>query len=424
MKKHMLLPLIAGMILSGCKPETASESIELLDEFIIMGFFGPPEEELTAERFMEVAESGIDILVQGNGIMDGPGNLRVMDLAQEAGVRILPFDTRILGLSANPEARPDSTIIKEVVADYKAHPAFAAYVIRDEPHSDLFPLLRDINTAFRAQDPLHEPFINLFPSYGTIHQLGSEDYTTYVRSFIETVRPGILSYDNYPTRLDTTLYEAWYKDLRIVREETLRAGIPFMVFILSEGIREGLRLPNRAEVLWQVNSAIAYGAQGFGWFCYWTPPTYEPPEGAENVHVEHHHDAMINIKGERTPVYDHVKEANAYIRKVGEDLLSWESEAVARYHEGELLEGSSPVMAMHVDGGLVVGTFSKGDQKRVILSNASCEEACTFTMEAREEWQTASLFSSIEAKSTGNPDRMNAWNLEAGGSVVIDLEKE
>ena len=401
-----------------------TKSIELLDEFIIMGFFGPPVEELNAERFREVAGSGIEVLVQGNGIYDGPGNLRVMDLAEEAGIRILPFDARILELSSDPDATVDLSVVKAVTDDYRDHPAFAGYVIRDEPHAELFPLLRRINDAFRAEDPAHEPFINLFPSYGTIHQLGFEDYRTYVRSFIETVQPGILSYDNYPTRLDTTLYEAWYRDLRIVREETLRAGIPFMVFILSEGILEGLRVPNRAEVLWQVNSAIAYGSAGFGWFCYWTPPTNEPPEGAENVHVEHHHDAMIDIKGERTPLYDHVKEANAYIKKVGTELLSWESEAVARYGNGELLEGSSPVVAIKSGKpGYVLGTFSKNGTRRIIVSNASCGESTEFSLETLEDWKFTSLHASIEARSSGKDNDLGSWVLEPGGSVIIDLEK-
>lgn len=424
MKTLLLYLTIGSILLVGCNSEK-KEGIELQDEFIIIGYNGPPAEELTLERYREVAASGIEIMVQGNGILDGPGNIKAMDLAQEAGIRIIPFDARIMGLFENPEDPVDSSVVEALTAEYKDHPAFAGYVIRDEPHSDLFPLLRSISDEFRAEDPGHEPFINLFPSYGTIHQLGFEDYRDYIRSFIETVQPGILSYDNYPTRLDTTLYEAWYKDLSIVREETLKAGIPFMVFILSEGIREGLRAPNRAEILWQVNSAIPYGPRGFGWFCYWTPPTTEPPEGAENVFVEHHHDAMINLNGEQTPMYDYVKEANAYIKKVGTDLLSWESTAVARYGKGRLLEGNSPVVEVRgEEAGLVLGTFSKGKTKRIIVSNASCEEATSFSLEPLAGWHFGSLVTSIDAQSAGTGGLLNNWHLEAGGSVIIDMEKE
>ena len=122
MKKYLLLPLLAGILLYGCRPGATSKSIELLDEFIIMGFFGPPVEELNAERFREVAGSGIEVLVQGNGIYDGPGNLRVMDLAEEAGIRILPFDARILELSSDPDATVDLSVVKAVQDDYRDPP--------------------------------------------------------------------------------------------------------------------------------------------------------------------------------------------------------------------------------------------------------------------------------------------------------------
>ena len=155
--------------------------------------------------------------------------------------------------------------------DYKNHPALAGYLIRDEPAAGMFPSLKEYTELFRKEDPLHEPTINLLPSYGSPVQLGSDDYPAYINSFITTVKPGLLSYDNYALREGLTWYDPWFADLAVVREETKKFRIPFIVFIQSEGIRNGLRVPNRAEILWQINTSLAYGAHGVGWFCYWTP---------------------------------------------------------------------------------------------------------------------------------------------------------
>ena len=266
------------MLVFGCGSENKKEASKsaqnspgLHEKFIIMGYSGPPAGELNLERYQEIADAGIEILVPGNGTFSAEQNLNAMDMAQKVGIGIIPVDMRVLPFALKPDISIDPEMIRTIVYDYKNHPALAGYVIKDEPNADLFPSLAELSALFREKDPNHEPLINLFPSYGSPVQLGFDDYRSYVSSFIKTVHPGLLSYDNYALRVGSTWYDSWYSDLEIVREETKKAQIPFMVFVQSEGIREGLRVPNRSEILWQVNTALAYGARGIGWFCYWTP---------------------------------------------------------------------------------------------------------------------------------------------------------
>ena len=100
--------------------------------------------------------------------------------------------------------------------------------------------------------------------------------------------------------------------------------IPFMVFVQSQGIRGHLRVPNKAEILWQVNIVLAYGARGIGCFSYWTlAPDQAFPQGDEAPPpiIESQYNALIDINGNRTEVYDHVREADLYLKKPDED--SW-----------------------------------------------------------------------------------------------------
>jgi|WetSurMetagenome_2_1015567.scaffolds.fasta_scaffold70950_2 hypothetical protein len=398
----------------------------LIDEFVIMAYSGPPPGEITLERFREIAESGIEILVPGNGIFTAEQNLKAMDMAEKVGIRIIPVDMRIMPMALKADILIDTGLIKEVVKDYKDHPALAGYVIKDEPGAALFPALKILSELFLKEDPLHEPLINLFPSYGSPVQLGFDDYRAYIAAFIETVKPRLLSYDNYALREGVTWFESWYSDLAIVREETKKVQVPFIVFVQSEGIKGGLRVPNRAEILWQINTALAYGARGFGWFCYWTPQPdqgFQQEEGAQPPIVESHYNAMIDLHGKRTGLYDFVREANLYLKKAGKGLLSWDNTDVARYEAGKMIEGgSSPLITPSGEhANLVIGTYMKDNRCRMVISNSRCEESAAFSIRTSSKWKISEVYTSICATPAGKDTSFTEWNLEPGGSVVIEL---
>ncbi len=399
---------------------------ELLNEFVIVAYSGPPAEEVNRKRYSEIANAGIDIIVPGT--FNARQNLRAMNLAQQAGLKVIPFDKRIFPFVSSDEVPIDTTVIGEVINDYKNHPALAGYVIRDEPNANLFPRLRDISRLFRELDPDHEPVINLFPSYASPAQLGFADYRAYVSNFIQTVKPRLLSYDYYALRENVTMDSGWFGNLTIVREEARKANIPFWVFIQSEGIKGYLRVPDRAEILWQVNTALAYGARGIGWFTYWTPLPYKgnpQVEGGASPLVEHHYNAMIDIHGNRTPVYSYVREADLFLRKAGRGLTGWDNTFIARYKGGILIEGSSPIVTpLGNDANLVIGTFKQDDSYRLVISNSSCEKTTGFLLTFSQDWQNAEIFTAIDAKPENKKEVRGPWTLEPGGSVLIDLKPD
>lgn len=54
----------------------------------------------------------------------------------------------------------------------------------------------------RERDPAHLAYINLLPTYASNEQLGNKgdtvaEYREHLRSFVETVKPAMLSYDHY-----------------------------------------------------------------------------------------------------------------------------------------------------------------------------------------------------------------------------------
>ncbi|MGM5470148.1 hypothetical protein ACS386_07715 [Flavobacteriaceae bacterium LMO-SS05] len=406
--------------------ERGQKQTKLADEFVIYAYSGPPVEEVNIERYREIADAGIDVLVPGNGTFTIEQNLKALDLAHEVGIRIIPLDTMFYPVTAETYKNPKT--ISKLIAAYKDHPAFAGYLLNDEPTASLFPALKTVCDMFRAKDSVHEPYINLFPSYASPNQLGVEDFHTYISDYIETVDPGVFSYDFYALLEKSTLFDAWYSDLMMVREATQKANIPFIVFVQSQGIRGILRVPNRAEILWQVNTALAYGARGFGWFTYWTPtPTQGLVQKVEEemVITEPHYNAMIDSTGKRTEIYNYVREANLYLRKAGRGLIGWENKEVARYESGKLLgTGSSPfVTPIGDEANLVIGTFRKGDKLRIVISNSNFDKPSKFSLNLSQNWKWDRVFTSINAKQKDKKEPLREWYIDAGGSVLIDLKQ-
>ena len=112
-KKLLCTGVIPGILLSilvGCaagKSNKNNAPYALQNEFIIMAYSGPPLEETNLERFREIADAGIEILVPGNGVFNAGQNLKAMDLAQKVGIRIIPVDMRVFQLGLNPDISID-----------------------------------------------------------------------------------------------------------------------------------------------------------------------------------------------------------------------------------------------------------------------------------------------------------------------------
>ena len=392
------------------KPD--AQQTALLNEFFIIAYPGPPAGQVNLLRYREIANAGIDIIIPG-GKSDAAANLKAMELARQVGIRVLPWDDRIAPMIMSPDAPMDTTAIEAVIRDYKDNSALAGYIIRDEPNAEMFSQLARVCRLFRRRDPNHEPLINLFPSYASTTQLGAKDFRTYVHDFISTVKPGIVSYDHYPLRGEHGVATDWYGDLEIVREETRNAGIPFMIFIQSEGIGTSLRVPTRAEVFWQANTALAYGARGIGWFCYWTPAS----------ETEKHHDAMIDINGNRTPLYDYVREEDRFLHQAGQALIGWDNTYVARYRDGKLFKGTSPVInPVGASLDLVIGTFTQGEKRRVVITNNSFEKSMQFSFTLAAGLHTAKVVASLDAKLQNEQSAASSWMLKPGGCLVLELE--
>ncbi len=282
-----------------------------------------------------------------------------LDLARRHGLRVLL--TSPLLAPATLDAPAEREKLEALVARVRAHPALYAYFITDEPAAGQFAALGKLVAFLRDKDPAHLAYINLFPTYATNDQLGTKgDVTTayrdHLRRFIETVKPGLLSYDHYQLSVsgDTAQY---FLNLALVRRAALDSGTPFLHIVQACTWTPSMRVPVPDEMRYLVYTTLAYGAQGISYYVY---------------SCAGHTGGIATAEGKPTPIYDALKTLNREFAAIAAELQPLRSLGV--FHAGMEPPGSEalpadapfvldpPVPAMPYAPpervrGVVVGTF-------------------------------------------------------------------
>jgi len=321
---------------------------------------GPDKSLLTLETYQKIAEAGFSLNMSFYGERDI--NLKALDLAQQAGIQLLIQDARVAKLVE--DASLPLTSLDPIIAVYKDHPAFWGYFILDEPNAAKFDRIAEIFAYLKDKDPAHPAYANLFPTYATPQQLGTETYDQHVASFLEKVKPTFLSYDHYPI-MSTGLREDYYLNLEIIRGMAEKFGLPFWAFTLVTA-HAVYPPPTAAHIRLQLFSDLAYGAKGLQYFTYGTPTgsDFDWKYG------------LIDPQGKPTLAYEFASEINQEVRQISPLVGSWKSEAV--YHSDPVPKGCRPLasngLVQKVQScPMVIGIFSDAGDRYIMFVNRDYE---------------------------------------------------
>jgi len=391
-----------------------------------IGLFWPPHPYAsTAQRFAEIKSAGFDFVISGNYAGDGNIFQYQLGLARDAGLQMLISDdiqirnmSRWFSISDTPtdflSVTPDEARALYIRARdaYGPFSSLAGFNFYDEPGPGWFGSLAKAVAISRELAPQLLPYINLFPS----------DDPSYYRSFVDIVKPSLISFDRYPLlsegREDTNYFHNW----AIVRDAALHGDIPAWTFIQTLAYNNH-REPTAAELLWQVNISLAYGAKGIQYFTYWTP---------EAARGEGFGPALITVDGKRTPRYDAAKTINTtWLHQVGRELKPLVSESVVHANENPLPNGTvgfTPTNLVQAISGnsLVVGTFrardaASGDRWLLVANRSHSTRArATITLN-NQAVASAGIFQ--PAKQTYTPHRTGPIpvDLPPGAATLIKL---
>jgi hypothetical protein len=341
----MALHAATILALSCCAMAAEPPRHFLQDRFAIGYWVGPPASEDLHARYREIAEANFTVVIGSHG-MDVAKQL---ELCREFDLKAIIDPT---GMSLPP------------------NPACWGFTVQDEPKVVQFPQLAKRVEEIRDRRDGTFGYINLFPNYASVSQLGTDTYEKYVEQFVREVKPAVLSMDHYPLmRPETDGRDAYLANLATMRKYSLEAGIPFWNFFYSMPFNDRLD-PSEAQLRWQIFASVAYGAKGVLYFCYWTPG-----KGAGGAGEFPKGGAIITAEGRQTRHYDEARRINAELKNLGPTLLTLTNIGVTRIVTGkDLHEALAPTPLRNITpvpgdppAEFVIGTFTGPDGCRAVL---------------------------------------------------------
>jgi hypothetical protein len=386
------------------------------DDFILSYWCGPPPDKDVDQRYAEVAECGFNYAMIPCSGASVEGHKAILDACKKHHLKYIAHDPRLLSFGRENPAF--ATNLDAIISEFKNYLALGGYFLADEPGPGAFPLLGAVNQYLLAHDSKHLPFINLLPNYAGPGALGG-DYEEHVEKYLNTVKPRLLSFDHYALMTDGSLRPNYFDNLEIIRRQSLKHDVPFC-FIFQETPHFSYRNPSEADLRWQVNTALAYGAKALMYFTYWTP-TNDPAFRAT--------DAIIDRNGKRSPHFEQAKRINTAVRKWAPTLMKLKSTAV--YHVGKLPAGTSALpndAAVHFNGSaeLIVGFFKHQDGSEwCMVMNRDIRNEANVVARFDDKVKRVRELSSTKGKlSTAKlRDHELQLSLAAGGAQLFQLSR-
>lgn len=281
-------------------------------DYFVLGFWGdPPVDNLINSRYADVLNANFNVVMGGMGADTPDKAKKQRDACKKYGLMVL-FST--YGLPVDQLCNCETTY---------------GFLIRDHPGTGDFAEIRKRIDEFREKRPGKLPFVNLLPDTAPPSDMGTDNYGSYVERFIEAVQPEVLCFDHYPTFApEADERDGYCRNLATIRSYALRQGLPFWCFVKAMAYNSDA-VPTEAQMRWQVYAAVAHGARGILYSCYFTPPAGNGFRGT----------GMIAPDGKPTERYTQVKQINAELKHLGSRLMKSTSTGVWRVGQGQSSEG-------------------------------------------------------------------------------------
>ena len=462
----------------------------------ITGFFGPfdwpdvnENDLLQDEVFQRIKDVGVNLISYtpydywNEDVKEGEHNVeRTLDFTDKYGIGYYLCDDRLNTKYGHkpdrydPDAEPNTPQqTAEYLSDYAYHPSYLGANIIDEPSKDGYakngwPESRNWKTFKDAAVNLnryvnYEGYINHCPEDAPWF-LAEDDvtpdinlYSEYWDQFIAEGQPHLLSIDDYPfTDRDTedvTNAKGYFTSLLTVRQKALDSDLPFWTHVQAGGQFKGVdailngtstagERATEAETYWNVNTCLAAGSKGIGWF---TLVQYnllvEVQPGVYDLDMN----SLIDLEGNETPYYPWAKKANRQIQACDEVLMKSQSKGIIAtegYAWTEIKEaadyvtpviGGTPlistagtthlknVVAEDKTYGAMIGCFDYKDTEAfyVVNYNTTANSSQKITLSYKDRYRIRIVQDGV---TTYSETDQSVLNIPAGEAVLIVVEEK
>ncbi|MBP1992079.1 S-layer homology domain-containing protein [Paenibacillus eucommiae] len=204
-------------------------------------------------------------------------------------------------------------------------------------------------------------------------------YQDFLEEWVDAVGPTslkYLSFDIYPF-MSGKIKEDYYLNLDLIRDMGMQKDVKTHSFLQSVGIEGWMDRPNENQMRWNVFTNLAYGIQALSWFTWSTPLEGHGPFTS----------SIIDRAGEKSDLYEPVKNLNAQVTSWGPVFMQLESEGV--YHSGATpVQGTRKVpknffwQPANASDDVIVSHFKHSSGKDYIMVvNKSITDSQTFSFQ-------------------------------------------
>ena len=453
----IMLTIIASCILCACgtkeeekiviepmeKEEVASCTFDFLggkDVMPIGGYYGPQPSELSIdgtavpdyineEIFKAIAESGINLIEH---------TYTNYDKAPEMAKKLLELGEKYnIGIAVTDQFKDytKATVSQygERIANYSDYASFCGMYIVDEPGNDTY-----FSTNGRPISAYGNVFSNLDElgiwGYANLYPLYERDkrdvYEDYVNEFLKTCKVKNLQWDFYVNSKGHDRLDYFY-NMSVIREKAEEYNIPFWPYIQagaqwgSSAMETDGYYPDEGEFDWNVNTCLAYGAKGLGYFPVIQPIQYSY---AMDETYDFERSGMIGAWGNLNRWWYYAKDINKHIAAIDEVLMNSVNKGIivtSKQAKSDtkdskfILEGKSWRELTDVTGDAMIGCFNYQGKSAFYVVNYDSEYAQEITLQWYDDCQFRVVQNAETSRLEGDSVTLT---MEAGEGVLVVME--
>ena len=284
---------------------------------------------------------------------------QIMDWAHEVGLKCIIFEGCTRGLASTRESliNPEKAdgrrffnsqeeideFVKTCIGNIVTHPAFHGFSLLDEPPYTVFPAFGQVCKAVWKIKPDAYICMNLlglaadgkFTSSvlkyceGAWDMTAVDGYTKYIEHYAECTGAPYIQVDVYPMRLNRDTGEPimttnairtpqflaeWCKNRNMELHYVLQSSSFDVGF--GDSVLPWLRKPNKTDMYWQTNVAMAFGINSFA---YWN---YYPVVNTASEHYDHT-SSFLDLAGNKNEMYYWMQDIHGEMQKMAKALLNF-----------------------------------------------------------------------------------------------------
>ena len=305
-------------------------------DFVLFGFWMPYDR--TKEGFELYKQSGLNTMMFVNHSVTSWTGEKLHYLGSDATKNSLELCQQTgLDVILNygywyKEAVELQSFGKTPFSDYDLYGDYRDIIvgmhIADEPSYDKIKDFADKTVIDDFKSVYNVPYmVNLYPSYAGNNVIGQYGYKQYVQDYADQVLSQfednrLLSVDVYPFRASSKeMHSAWlacYKNFAEVAKDTNSKKSYYIQTAAGNEFQSEIGL---GEIRIQLNVAMAFGADWFGFYCYEMPRTYL---GEGDAYDPMYNYCMLSDDGTPSPLYYAVQSETARISAFSDVYLAYD----------------------------------------------------------------------------------------------------